>query len=124
MVVVLVSIGLGSDGELLGHRGSFTFSSWWGRTAGAANIDDDCMLCLFKVKTRVLTVAIAGASTVEAEQADVDTIGTILIIEAEGAFLLVYMLRGTWRSQCHEGGAEMWTSHVGLSRVNGAIPLS
>ncbi len=61
----------------------------------------------------MFAVAIAVASSIEAQQTDVDAVASIVIIKAKGAFFLVYLLRRTRWRQCREGGAEMRAGHVG-----------
>ena len=110
-VVVLVRIALGGDGELCGH-GDLRLSRW-GRATRSADIDYDGVLSFLEVKAGVLAISIASAAAVEAEQTNIDTIGSVMVVEAERAFLLVHMLRWTRKRQRREGGTEMWTSHFG-----------
>lgn len=71
----------------------------------------------------MLAIAVAGTCAVEAEQADIDSVGPILVIKAECALFLVNMLRRTRWRQRRKGGSEMRTGHVGMGRGAGAFLL-
>ena len=60
----------------------------------------------------MLSIAVASACTVEAEQAYIDAVGSILIVKAKRTFFLVYVVRRARLRQGGEGGAEVRTGHV------------